>query len=172
MKTRWFSSVRISNLDRDLPVLPVILIMARPSRARCLRRRRPPASQGLIPTHVLAPVSSPHTPRRRCLQPDLRWQWHRRRPVHHRLHAQRPPRRHEFLQGAKMGHCHPSVLSTFAVTFASSVYVSGIEGVVHHFDVSEEGGHAGLVALRVRVRPGTADLGRLCRSSTGASPSL
>ena len=29
-------------------------------------------------------------------------------------------------------------LSTFAVTFASSVYVSSIEGVVRHFDVSQE----------------------------------
>ena len=34
-----------------------------PSLARCLRRRHAPASQGLLPTHVLDPISSPpHAP--------------------------------------------------------------------------------------------------------------
>ncbi|KAL1854842.1 hypothetical protein VTK73DRAFT_8687 [Phialemonium thermophilum] len=49
-----------------------------------------------------------------------------------------------FTQGRKWTIAILQSLSTFAVTFASSVYVSGIEGVTRHFDVSREVATLGL----------------------------
>ncbi|KAH8907819.1 MFS transporter [Coniochaeta sp. PMI_546] len=49
-----------------------------------------------------------------------------------------------FSKGRKWAIAILQSLSTFAVTFASSVYVSGIGGVMQHFDVSEEVAMLGL----------------------------
>ncbi|KAI0544899.1 MFS transporter [Xylaria curta] len=49
-----------------------------------------------------------------------------------------------FSKGRKWAIAILQSLSTFAVTFASSVYVSGLEGVVRDFDVSEEVATLGL----------------------------
>ncbi|EXJ69737.1 uncharacterized protein A1O5_06808 [Cladophialophora psammophila CBS 110553] len=50
----------------------------------------------------------------------------------------------DFSEGRKWAIAILQSLSTFAVTFASSVYVSGIEGVMQRFDVSEEVATLGL----------------------------
>ena len=50
----------------------------------------------------------------------------------------------KFSKGRKWAIAILQSLSTFAVTFASSAYVSGIEGVVQRFDVSEEVATMGL----------------------------
>lgn len=145
MKSRWFSSVRILNLDTGLIVLPVVLIMD--------IIPEPALSDDDVPQRVKN--SSQHMFRIRSLF------------VHKRLdddvcnqnyvgkgtdddpyivdylHNDRQDAMN-FSKGRKWAIAILQSLSTFAVTFASSVYVSGIGGVMQHFDVSEEVAMLGL----------------------------
>ena len=145
MRTRWFSSVRILNLDTGLAVLPVVLTMA--------ALPDPGVSDDDIPQQIK--------------DSSRRTSWIRSLLFHTRLGDDVYNRNYpgsgtnddpyivDFLHNDRQDAMNFSIgrkwtiailqsLSTFVVTYASSVYVSGIEGVMQHFDVSAEVATLGL----------------------------
>ena len=134
MKTRGFPSVRILNLDTGLLILPVVLIMAvlpepdSPDDDASQRVKNLPWIQSLVlRTHLDDDVCNQvYTGNGTNDDPYL---------VDY-LHNDRQDAMN-FSKERKWTIAILQSLSTFAVTFASSVYVSGIEGIMQRFDVSE-----------------------------------
>lgn len=136
----WFSSIRILNLDTGLPVLPV-LIMAAPPEPDDDVPRRIKASQRISWIRSLLL----HT------RPDdniLNQNYTGTGTTSDPYVIDYLPNDHQdamkFCQGRKWAIAVLQSLSTFAVTFASSVYASGIQGVKERFEVSDEVATLGL----------------------------
>ena len=143
MKSRWFYSVRVLNLDTGLPVLPVVPMAVLPE----------PAVFDDVPQRVN--------------EASRRMSWIRPLLLHTRLdddvcnhkysgngrdddpyivdylHNDREDAMN-FSKGRKWTLTVLQSLSTFALTFASSVYAGGIGGVMERFDVSKEVATLGL----------------------------
>ena len=145
MKARWFSSVHILNLNISLPVLPIIPIMAVlpepavsdddvPRRdknsSRCISWIQPLLLRMNLDNNVCnqnyAGNGTPDDPY-----------------IVDYLHNDRQDAMN-FSKGRKWAIAILQSLSTFALTFASSVYVSGMEGVMQRFHVSDEVATLGL----------------------------
>jgi len=148
MKTHWFSYVCILNLDISLPVLPVlpvILIMAVhpepavsdddiPQRVKDSSRRMSWIRSRLLRTHLDDDVCNRNYSGSGTNDDPYLVNY---------LHNDRQDAMN-FSKGRKWAIAVLQSLSTFAVTFASSVYVSGIRGIMQRFDVSEEVATLGL----------------------------
>jgi len=145
MKTCWFPSIRISSLDTGFPVFPTVLTMSvlpepavsendDPMRVKDSSRRMSWIRSLLLRTHLDDDV---------CNQ-DYAGKGTNDDPyIVDYLHND-PQDAMNFSKGRKWAIAILQSLSTFAVTFASSVYVSGIEGVMQRFDVSGEVATLGL----------------------------
>jgi hypothetical protein len=145
METRWFSSVCILNLDTGLPVPPVVPIMTIlpepavsddnvPQRAKDSSRRMSWIRSLLLRTRLDDDV---------CNQSYAGNGTDDDPYIVDYLHNDRQDAMN-FSKGRKWAIAVLQSLSTFAVTFASSVYASGIEGVMQRFDVSAEVATLGL----------------------------
>jgi hypothetical protein len=145
IKTRWFSSVRILNLDTGFPVLLVVLIMAVlpgpavsdddvPQQVKDSSRRMSWIRSLLLRTRLDDDVCNQNYAGNGTDDDPY---------IVDYLHNDRQDAMN-FSKGRKWAIAVLQSLSTFAVTFASSVYVGGIEGVMQRFNVSEEVATLGL----------------------------
>jgi len=137
----WFYSVRILNPDPRLPVLPVFLIMAihpepdddvpkrDKNRSQCVSWIRP-----LLHTRLDDHICNQNYAGNGTADDPY---------IVDYLHNDSQDAMN-FSKGRKWAIAILQSLSTFSVTFASSVYVSGIEGVSQRFDVSAEVATLGL----------------------------
>jgi hypothetical protein len=156
MKTGWFSSFGILNLDigLGLAVVPIMAAAAVLPEPAVSSSPSPSHSDGVHPQRVkdsgssrriISWIRSFHT----RLDDDVCNQTYAGNGtvddpyIIDYLHNDRQDAMN-FTKGRKWAVAILQSLSTFAVTFASSVYASGIQGVMRRFDVSAEVATLGL----------------------------